>query len=84
MAIDRTSATEYGGAGGIIPGKETGHELKSAELALLLRNYGMRDYNLTEHKVPDDDGFIYPNTPFVNSERDRVEQKMNGYTETDI
>jgi hypothetical protein len=83
MAIDRTSATEYGGARGIIPNEEE-HELSSAERALLLRVYGKKDYNFTEHKVPDEDGYIYPSTPLVNPERDRVLEKMNGYTETDI
>lgn len=84
MAIDRTSDTEYGGGSGIIPSKSTGHEMTAGERAMLMRTFGNVDYNYTEHKVPDEDGNIYPETPFVNPERDRVEEKMNNYNENDL
>jgi len=79
-----SNATEYGGESGIFPSKSTGAELSAGEKAMLMRTFGKEDYNFTEHKVPDDDGIIYPETPFVNPDRERAELKMNTYNENDL
>lgn len=76
--------TEYGGKSGIIQKRSDGHEPDASEQAMLTRMYGKRDLAFEAYKVADEDGNIYPETPFVNPEKDRIEERANGYTENDL